>query len=207
MSDPVTHHAGTTRTAPVAPPRAARPARRPLLRLRRRGDDARGQSLVEFSLVLTPLLFLLLGIVQFGFIFNTYVTLANATREAARIGTIHVYDRTVTRSANDTLRNNAIRTSLLASLNGLSKTSPQFTTGTSWTSVTSGTTTTFTNGDLVVTYTLPSGVTNSDPRPGWRVTVRASYHQDLVIPLIAALLPRDNGGRFVLVGEATMVIN
>ena len=42
----------------------------PVTRARRRDED--GQSLVEFSLILTPLLFLLLGIIQFGFVFNTY---------------------------------------------------------------------------------------------------------------------------------------
>lgn len=200
MSDPVPHHAPAHRSSPARPPTSR-------LRFRRRRDDARGQSLVEFSLVLTPLLLLLLGIVQFGFIFNSYVTLANATREAARNGTIYVYDRGLSRSVNDTARNNTVRTSLLASLNGLSKAAPQFATSGTWTSATSGTTTTFTNGDLVVTYMLPSGVTDNDPRVGWRITVRASYHQDLVIPLISALLPRDNGGRLVLVGEATMVVN
>ena len=44
----------------------------------------RGQSLVEFSLILGPLLLLLLGIIQFGFVFNTYVTVSTAAREAAR---------------------------------------------------------------------------------------------------------------------------
>ena len=49
-------------------------------------DSARGQSLVEFSLILFPLFFVLLGIIQFGLIFNTYVTMTNAARDAARLG-------------------------------------------------------------------------------------------------------------------------
>src|SRR5262245_52464709 len=48
----------------------------------------RGQSMVEFGLVLLPLFFILLGIIQFGLIFNTYVTITNASREGARIGTV-----------------------------------------------------------------------------------------------------------------------
>jgi len=48
---------------------------------------------------------------------------------------------------------------------------------------------------------------DSDPRTGQSVTVQARYHQDLLIPLISALLPRDAGGRMVLTGEVTMVIN
>lgn len=171
----------------------------------RRGEG--GQALVEFSLILTPLLLLLLGVVQFGFIFNAYITVSTAAREAAREGSIYVYQRTLTQSANDGARNERIRASLLASLNGLSKTSPNLANSGSWTSVTSGTTTTFTDGDITVTYALPGTVTANDPRKGYRVTVRATYHQDLVIPMIDALLPHDAGGRLPLTGEVTMVIN
>lgn len=146
---------------------------------------------------------ILMGIIQFGLIFNTYITLTNATREAARTGTIYVYDRTLTKALNDTARNEAIKTTFRSSLNYLDKTAPRLTTGSTWTQ--SGST--YTNGDLVVTYALPSGVTESDPRTGQQVTVRATYHLDLLIPLIAALLPRDAGGRLPLGSETTMVIN
>jgi Flp pilus assembly protein TadG len=174
-----------------------------LRRARRDGSGRNGQSLVEFALVLTPLLLILLGIVQFGFVFNSYVTLTNAAREAAREGTIYVYDRTLTKSQNDAARNEQMRTTLLASLNLLSKTAPQMTTSSTWTQ--SGTV--FTTGDLTVTYTLPADVTESDPRTGQQITVRARYHQDLIIPIISALLPKDGGGRLVLTGEVTMVVN
>ena len=50
--------------------------------------------------------------------------------------------------------------------------------------------TTFTNGDLVVTYAIPSGITDTDARIGEQITVRATYHQDLLIPLIGDLLPQ-----------------
>jgi Flp pilus assembly protein TadG len=162
-----------------------------------------GQSLVEFSLILMPLFLVLLGIIQFGFIFNTYVTMTNATRDAARLGTIYVYDRTLTKAQNDLARNNSIKTQILLSMNGLSKTAPRFTTGSTWTQ--SGTT--YTNGDLVITYDIPSDVTDSDPRTGERITVTATYHQDLIIPLISALLPKDTNGRMGLGGVVTMVIN
>jgi Flp pilus assembly protein TadG len=188
---------------PSRPPSAA--ARGTLGRRRNARDD--GQSLVEFSLILTPLFLLLLGIVQFGFIFNTYVTVTSATREAARSGSIYVYDRTLTKSANDLARNNEIKSELLASLNGLAKAAPNFSNGPSWTSSVSGTTTVYTNGDITITYMLPGTVTANDPRQGYRVTVRATYHQDLVIPFVGGLLPHDAGGRLPLAGEVTMVIN
>jgi Flp pilus assembly protein TadG len=169
----------------------------------RRGGRQHGQGLVEFALVVTPLLLLLLGIIQFGLIFNAYVTLTNASREAARIGSIYVYDRTLTKGQNDLVRNEAIRTSLTESMNLLSTSAPQFTTSGTWTQ--SGTT--YANGDLSITYTLPAGITESDPRVGQRITVTAVYHHDLIIPLIAGLLPQDAGGRFALSSEVTMVIN
>lgn len=42
--------------------------------------------MAEFALVLPLLLTLVLGIIQFGFLFGTHLGLANATREGARYG-------------------------------------------------------------------------------------------------------------------------
>ena len=162
-----------------------------------------GQSLVEFALVVPPMLLIILGIIQFGFIFNTYVTMTNATREAARTGTIYRYDGALSKAQNDAARNAEVLTSLKASMNYLSRTAPEFTNGGTWSS--SGLT--FTNGDIVVTYTIPAGLTDSDARTGQEITVTATYHQTLVIPLISGLLPHDAGGRMPLSGQVTMVIN
>lgn len=167
------------------------------------GGRETGQSLVEFALVLTPLFLILLGIIQFGFIFNSYITLTNASREAARQGSIYVYDRTLSKAQNDAARNNSVQSTLLSSMNYLSKTAPNFTTGSTWTQ--SGAT--FTNGDLTVAYAIPSDVTDNDPRVGEQLTVTAAFHQELFIPLISALLPKDSGGRLVLSGQVTMVVN
>jgi len=45
---------------------------------------SKGQSLVELTLALPVLLILLSGLVEFGFMLNYYLTLLDATREAAR---------------------------------------------------------------------------------------------------------------------------
>src|SRR6187549_3919598 len=82
----------------------------------------RGQSMVEFGLVLLPLFFILLGIIQFGLVFNTYVTITNATREGARSGSVYIYDASLSKDQNDLARNNAIKSSLMASMNILKKT-------------------------------------------------------------------------------------
>jgi Flp pilus assembly protein TadG len=44
----------------------------------------KGQTMVEFALVLPILLVLMLGIAQFGITFNNYVTLTDAVRAGAR---------------------------------------------------------------------------------------------------------------------------
>jgi Flp pilus assembly protein TadG len=178
-------------------PRSRRPARP------RPASAQRGQSLVEFALVMMPLFVILLAIVQFGFIFNSYVTITNASREGARIGTVYVYDPSLSKAQNDLARNNAIKDSLIASMNLLNKTAPNFSTSSTWTQ--SGLT--FTNGDLVVTYSNPAAVLETDTRVGQQITVRAQYHQDLIIPLIAQLMPRDANGRLGLTSEITMVVN
>ncbi len=48
----------------------------------------RGQSLVEFSLLLPVLLILVLGVIDFGMGLRSYISLTNATREGARFGAV-----------------------------------------------------------------------------------------------------------------------
>ena len=188
--------------SPPHPPAVLWPLRpRPFRRITH--ESGRGQSLVEFALVLTPLFLVLLGIIQFGFIFNTYVTLTNAAREGARIGTVFVCDPADSKDQNDQNRNESSKDALIASMNLLSKVAPNFSTGSTWSK--SGLV--FSNGDLLVTYVIPAGVTDTDCRRGETMTVRATYHQDLIIPVVSNFLPHDAGGRLQLVGEVTMVIN
>jgi hypothetical protein len=52
----------------------------------------RGQTLVEFALTLPILLLLLFGIIEFGRIFQAWVTIQNAAREAARFAITGRYD-------------------------------------------------------------------------------------------------------------------
>ncbi|OJV66642.1 MAG: hypothetical protein BGO41_04255 [Clostridiales bacterium 38-18] len=47
--------------------------------------SSKGQSLVEFALVMPLLMLILIGIIEFGFMFSGYLTLTNASREAARV--------------------------------------------------------------------------------------------------------------------------
>lgn len=53
-----------------------------------------GQSIVELTLMLPILMLLLLGIIDLGRVFYTYVTMTNAAREGARYGAVHPSDNT-----------------------------------------------------------------------------------------------------------------
>ena len=48
----------------------------------------RGQSLVEFALVLPILMFIVFGIIDFGLGIRSYISLTNATREGARFAAV-----------------------------------------------------------------------------------------------------------------------
>jgi Flp pilus assembly protein TadG len=50
--------------------------------------NERGQTMTEFALILPLLVVLLFGIIQFGIIFNNYVTLTDAARAGARTGAV-----------------------------------------------------------------------------------------------------------------------
>ncbi|MDS0525888.1 pilus assembly protein [Clostridium sp. SHJSY1] len=47
-----------------------------------------GQALVEFAIILPILLILVMGILQFGMMLNSYLAIENATREGARAGIV-----------------------------------------------------------------------------------------------------------------------
>lgn len=53
---------------------------------KRRGE--RGQTMVEFAIVLPIFLMLLLGIAQLGIAFNNYLTLTDGVRAGARYGAV-----------------------------------------------------------------------------------------------------------------------
>ena len=50
--------------------------------------NEKGQSLVEFAILLPFLLLLLMGILEFGIMLNSYLTIHNSAREGARLGIV-----------------------------------------------------------------------------------------------------------------------
>ena len=68
------HHGGSSMTALYRSPRG------------RRGE--RGQTLVEFALILPVFILMLVGIFDFGRAVYAYNTISNASREAVRLGIV-----------------------------------------------------------------------------------------------------------------------
>jgi Flp pilus assembly protein TadG len=62
-----------------------------LTRVRRRGGDDTGAELIEFALVLPILLLVIAGIVDFGFLFQRFQVVTNASREGARLAALPGY--------------------------------------------------------------------------------------------------------------------
>jgi Flp pilus assembly protein TadG len=50
--------------------------------------DQKGQALVEFAVILPLLLLLIMGIIEFGLMLNSYLTVRNVSREGARAGIV-----------------------------------------------------------------------------------------------------------------------
>jgi len=58
----------------------------------RRESTGRGQSIVEFALVMPILLLLLMGVIEFGWMILNYVQLYNGLREGLRYGSVTGWD-------------------------------------------------------------------------------------------------------------------
>jgi Flp pilus assembly protein TadG len=56
-----------------------------------RHSSERGAEVVELALVMPVLLLVIMGVVDFGFLFQRYAVLTNAAMEGARVGTLPGY--------------------------------------------------------------------------------------------------------------------
>lgn len=63
--------------------------------------NEKGQTMVEFALLLPVLLLIVIGIIEFGFMFSGYLTLSNASREAVRTVSLGETDAVASQRAKD----------------------------------------------------------------------------------------------------------
>jgi Flp pilus assembly protein TadG len=95
--------------------------------------------MTEFALVLPILAVLLFGVIQFGIVFNNYVTLTDAVRAGARKGAVGRF------STNPT---GDVTTAVNSSASGLNQSQLNVTVTSSWTS----------GSDVTVTATYPYSI-------------------------------------------------
>ncbi len=142
-----------------------------------------------------PLLVILLGIIQSGFLFSGYVGISNAAREGARAGTIYEYDAAQGQGQNDLLRCQAI---LAATQQAVDDAVPGGFTG-SCASVLGG-------GDLVIAYPNSGTCTNS-ARTGCQIRVTVTFRQPVLVPFVGTFFTTDGSNQIAMSSDVTMVIN
>ncbi len=64
-----------------------------MLRRWKRMKEEDGQGIVEFAIAIPLVLFVLLGILEFGWLFNAKITLTSAAREGARVAVVSTIDQ------------------------------------------------------------------------------------------------------------------
>jgi len=188
-----------------------------------------GQNIVEFALLLPVLMWILMGIIQFGFIFAIYITLNNSAREASRWGSIYVFDGNSSASQNDGLRNDGMIDRMVQS-RGIMNMAARGSSSSNFSTVSNGNlaaascpeqtpvpTSGFwygaaggANPDVTICYTIPTGVTANDPRRGYYLDVQTFYHLQVFIPLIQQFLPDDpvKGAPWIRIpARITVVVN
>jgi Flp pilus assembly protein TadG len=177
--------------------------------------------MVELAAVILPVLLILVGIIQFGLLFGAHVAITNAAREAARTATIYSYNNGEAKSWNDGRRCRAALDAATAAFGLLSPSAPHFAATTTGDSCTTTTGETQVNGDLTISYCSdvvdpddpcpdvldPTTTCTVDTRADCLVRVTLTYHSDIVVPLLGAILETDANGRFVHGATATMVVN
>ena len=183
---------------------------------------------MEFALLLPVLMYILMGIIQFGFIFAVYITLNNAVREGARWASIYIFDNAGAAAANDDSRNSGLVDRMIQS-RGILSMAARGTSTANFDATAKGTLATTAcptqtpvpilaywygasgaNPDVTLCYSIPAGVTANDPRRGYYLEAQAYYHLQVFIPLLQQFLPDDpvKGGNWIrLPGRITVVIN
>ena len=73
--------------------------------MKRKLRSEKGQSMVEFALIMPVLLLIVVGIIEFGLMFSGYLALTNASREAVRYISLGGDDASAIQRAKDVSMN------------------------------------------------------------------------------------------------------
>ena len=72
-----------------------------MLLIRKLLNSKRGQAMVEMALALPLIIMLIMGTIEFGRLFHSYLLVSNASREGARIAVTGVDNSVITSRIND----------------------------------------------------------------------------------------------------------
>ena len=89
------------------------------MRLRHKFRSRRGQSVVEFALILPVIMFLLLGMIEMGFAINHNTSMVTATRQGARVGSELVDGTNHKGSSLSSLASKGVDTQIIAAVQGV----------------------------------------------------------------------------------------
>lgn len=73
--------------------------------MKKKINNENGQSMVEFALIMPILLLIIVGIIEFGFMFSGFLALTNASREAVRNISLGGNDASATQRAKESSMN------------------------------------------------------------------------------------------------------
>ncbi|MEX1172418.1 MAG: TadE family protein [Chloroflexota bacterium] len=133
----------------------------------------RGQSLVEFAIILPLFLLIFLGIIQLGVLFSAHIGLINGVREAARYGSLSPTTAS-NQTANGTAVNNHLTSTVLP------------------TSVIAYSSANLKSSSVTYcAYQNPGSV--SPATHSVRLTVTATYAHPLFIPMVGVILDGFDG--------------
>ncbi len=136
--------------------------------IRRHGERERGQSLVELMLSLTLLLTVLVGVLDLGRAYMTYLALQNAAGEGALYGAIH--PTWVTSCTTGQFGCSTIYDNIVARVRGEAP---------------GGQAVNWNAANIAVT-------TDGSTRPGHPITVTISYQYQLFTPILSRIWPTFN---------------
>jgi Flp pilus assembly protein TadG len=148
-----------------------------MLKFKKSRPGDRGQALVEFALILPIALLILMGIIQFGFLFAGHIGVTNAIRETARFGS--------TSPVNDASAATTNAGNICTYLKGTAMTRvPGYSSANVVTSGSPRTTVSF------VSYADPHGSPNTY---SVRLTVHVEYKHPLLVPIVSAIIDGIDG--------------
>lgn len=128
----------------------------------RRKSGQEGQALVETTFMILAVLLLLMGIIEFGFLYYAYVRVANAAREGARAGSLWLMHREADSGYYDPILCDTVKEAVWSEVSAIQN----------------------------ITITLDGAVVTCDddnltPQAGEPITVTATY--DYPLPVVSAL--------------------